>query len=82
MARFSWREAYQLGIGLVSRGEVGLIVAKLGSDLGFLNNQIFSAIVGMVLFSTLITPPMLRSAFQQSQPSISKSTPVKIKEGD
>jgi Kef-type K+ transport system membrane component KefB len=65
LAKFSWHEALQLGIGLVSRGEVGLIVAKMGLDRGYLEGEIFSAIVGMVLISTLITPPMLRSAFQR-----------------
>lgn len=65
LARFSWRESLQLGIGMVSRGEVGLIVAKVGLDQGLLNNTIFSAIVGMVLITTLVTPPMLRASFQK-----------------
>lgn len=64
-AKFSWRESLQLGIGMISRGEVGLIVAKVGIDEGLLNNLTFSAIVGMVLITTLITPPLLRAAFKQ-----------------
>jgi Kef-type K+ transport system membrane component KefB len=58
LGRFSWRESLQLGIGLVSRGEVGLIVAKIGLDLGYLNNEFFSTIVGMVMITTLVTPQM------------------------
>ncbi len=68
LARFSWRESLQLGIGMISRGEVGLIVAKVGIDGGLLDNLTFSAIVGMVLITTLVTPPMLRAAFKKSSP--------------
>lgn len=68
LAKFSWRESLQLGIGMISRGEVGLIVAKVGIDGGLLDNLTFSAIVGMVLITTLVTPPMLRAAFKKSSP--------------
>lgn len=63
MAKFSWRESLQLGIGMVSRGEVGLIIAKIGLDSGYLAEDVFSAIVGMILLTTLVTPPLLRFAF-------------------
>ena len=63
ICRFTWRESLQLGIGMVSRGEVGLIIAKLGLDSGYLSTEIFSAIVGMILITTLVTPPLLRAAF-------------------
>lgn len=62
-AGFSWRESLQLGIGMVSRGEVGLIVASVGMNLGLLSPDIFSAVVGMVILTTLVTPPMLRASF-------------------
>lgn len=64
---FSWREALQLGIGMVSRGEVGLIIAKLGLDSDYLSTEIFSAIVGMILITTLVTPPLLRAAFKSDE---------------
>jgi Kef-type K+ transport system membrane component KefB len=59
------REALQLGIGMTSRGEVGLIVAAIGIEMGLIEQDIFSAIVGVVIITTLITPPMLRMAFKQ-----------------
>jgi Kef-type K+ transport system membrane component KefB len=76
-ARFSWRESLQLGIGMVSRGEVGLIVAKVGLDQGLLNADLFSAIVGMVLVTTLVTPPLLRLAFAEPK---KRTPPVIISE--
>ncbi len=72
LGNFPWCEALQLGIGLVSRGEVGLIVAKIGLDLGYINRDLFSSVVGMVLVTTLITPPLLRKAFS---PSFMRSFP-------
>ena len=56
-------ESLQLGIGMVSRGEVGLIVASLALAEGFVTPEIFSVAVFMVIMATLLTPPMLRAAF-------------------
>jgi Kef-type K+ transport system membrane component KefB len=57
---FSRRESLILGAGMVSRGEVGLILASVGITGGFMTPAEFTAIVGMVLLTTLITPPLLR----------------------
>lgn len=65
LASFSWLESLQLGIGMVSRGEVGLIIAAVGVTEGLLNNEFFSAIIGMVLVTTLVTPPLLRATFRK-----------------
>lgn len=73
LCKFSPRQALQLGIGMVSRGEVGLIIAKLGLDSGYLPNEIFSAIVAMILITTLVTPLMLRAAFRSDE---NNSSPV------
>jgi len=61
-------EAFQLGAGMVARGEVTLIVAAGGSKAGLLDSGTFSAIVAAVLLSTLVTPPMLRLAFARLKP--------------
>ena len=66
LGNFSWRESLQLGIGMVSRGEVGLIVASVGLEAGLLSSELFSAIIGMVLITTLVTPPLLRASFNTS----------------
>lgn len=67
-AGFTWRESAQVGAGMISRGEVGLIVAKIGIGAGLVTSAEFSAIVGMVIASTLITPPMLRWLFKVPKP--------------
>ena len=59
----NWLESLQVGIGMISRGEVGLIVAKIGLDNQLLSSQAFSAIIAVVLVTTLLTPPLLRLSF-------------------
>ncbi|MGD8783217.1 MAG: cation:proton antiporter [Thioalkalispiraceae bacterium] len=51
-----------IGIGMMPRGEVGLIFASLGKSLGVISDSLFSSIVIMVLVTTLITPPLLKFA--------------------
>lgn len=66
------QEALRLGAGMISRGEVGLIVADVGIRQGLLLDNEFSAIVVMVLVTTLITPPILRFLFAQNKPEAEK----------
>jgi Kef-type K+ transport system membrane component KefB len=48
-----------VGWGMVPRGEVGLIFAAIGKQLGVVNDALFSVIVTMVILTTLVTPPIL-----------------------
>lgn len=72
LAGYTPRESMQLGAGMVSRGEVGLIVASVGAGAGLISQANLSAVVGMVVVSTLVTPPMLRYLFQRpkSEPNL------------
>lgn len=54
------REALQVGIGMVSRGEVALIVAQKGYACGLLDNVLFAPIVLVVIVTTLLTPILLK----------------------
>jgi len=60
---FNLLESFQLGVGMVSRGEVGLIVAAFASANGLLSQDAFSITIFMVIVATLITPPLLRLSF-------------------
>lgn len=61
----SGQEALRVGAGMVSRGEVGLIVAGIGVQAGVINTEVFTVAVVMVLVSTLVTPIMVRLAFRR-----------------
>ena len=63
MGGFTNGESLRLGIGMISRGEVGLIVAQLLVAQQIVSEEIITVAVIMVLVTTLVTPPMLRAAF-------------------
>lgn len=60
-------ESVKLGAGMISRGEVGLIVASVGMQNRLMTSNAFSAIIVMILFTTLITPPILRALFARER---------------
>ena len=60
---FNTRESVRVGAGMISRGEVGLIVAGYGLANQIIGRDVFSASVVMVLVSTMVTPPLLRLTF-------------------
>ncbi len=55
--------AMRVGIGMISRGEVGLIVAGIGVSSGVLSSNVYTAIIMMVAVTTLITPVWLKKAY-------------------
>ncbi|MFM8322946.1 MAG: cation:proton antiporter [Chloroflexota bacterium] len=85
----AWNEALQLGIGMISRGEVGLIVATVGVSQQMITPAVFSAVVGVIILTTLVTPPLLRVAFRP-RPAAARPAPASetqpdsqvIKEGE
>ena len=58
-----------IGIGMIPRGEVGLIFASIGLSKGILDNELYGALLLMVLVTTLITPPLLRFKLAKRQES-------------
>lgn len=58
-----------VGVGMVPRGEVGLIFAAIGLSAGILSGEVYSAILIMVILSTFVVPPVLKVLFaRQPQP--------------
>jgi Kef-type K+ transport system membrane component KefB len=63
-----------VGVGMIPRGEVGLIFAGIGKSLGVIDDAAFSAIVIMVIATTLITPPFLKITMRRwEERSINKT---------
>ena len=57
---FGGSNRWAIGVGMMPRGEVGLIFASIGKSLGVLSDALFSAVVLMVVVTTLIAPPLLK----------------------
>lgn len=60
-------KAMIVGIGMISRGEVGLIVAGIGVTSGVLSSNIYTTVIIMVAVTTLITPMWLRKAYAKAE---------------
>ncbi|BAB73260.1 cation:proton antiporter [Anabaena sp. FACHB-709] len=56
-----------VGVGMIPRGEVGLVFAGIGSASGALDKPLQAAIIIMVILTTFLAPPLLRFAFKQSE---------------
>ena len=63
-------KATKVGIGMISRGEVGLIVAGIGVTSGALSSNIYTTVIIMVAVTTMITPIWLKKAYSREQVSL------------
>lgn len=73
---YTSRESLQIGIGMISRGEVALIVANKGESLGLLSDSLYAPIVITVVITTILTPILLKLVFKdkvKSAPAVSQT---------
>lgn len=66
VTRLGRRSAAIVGVGMVPRGEVGIIVASLGLSLGVIQHELYSIVVLMSILTTLVAPPALQALFSKS----------------
>jgi len=59
---------WAIGVGMIPRGEVGLVFAGIGTSSGILSEALNAAIVSMVIVTTFVAPPLLRLAFGSDKP--------------
>lgn len=69
ICKFTWKESLQTGVGMISRGEVALIVAEKGRQVGLINEDLFAPIILVVIITTLITPILLKVVFKGEKPA-------------
>jgi Kef-type K+ transport system membrane component KefB len=75
---FSPRDALRVGVGMSSRGEVGLIVGTVGLSANLIGETAFASIVLMVLVTTLVTPILLRLLYSGAS---GENTPAEVARG-
>ena len=63
----SRREMAQIGVGMVPRGEVGIVVAQIGLGLGVISQNFFAAVLFMAVATTLIAPPLIKILFAEDK---------------
>lgn len=65
---FGTYDSFGIGLGMISRGEVALIVAQKGSLAGLISGTLFPAVVLMVIVTTLVTPLLLKVGMKRPTP--------------
>lgn len=65
--KYSWRDSLKVGIGMMTRGEVALIVSQKGLDVGLLDEKYFTAVIMLILTSSLVTPIALKLLFKKDE---------------
>jgi Kef-type K+ transport system membrane component KefB len=63
------RDAVRVGVGMIPRGEVGMVVAQIGLRMGVMSRTVYGIVVFMSVATTLIAPPLLRLVFRDQNPT-------------
>jgi Kef-type K+ transport system membrane component KefB len=67
IVRFKGRDSMRIGIGMMSRGEVALITAQKGLGVGLLTSDYFTAVILLILASSIITPILLKRSYSREE---------------
>jgi Na+:H+ antiporter len=78
---FSAEDGLIVGVGMIPRGEVGLITANIGWAAGIVSSEIYSLVIVLVLATTLVTPPLLSFCFGRKPAAIEVAAPPAEFEG-
>ncbi|ELC8450660.1 cation:proton antiporter [Clostridium perfringens] len=70
LCKYSNREAIQIGTGMISRGEVALIVANKGISMGLMLPEFLAPVVIVVVVTTIVTPILLKVVFNNKSKSV------------
>ena len=61
------REMGQVGVGMIPRGEVGIVVAQIGLGLGVISGNFFASVLFMAVATTLIAPPLIKLLYSEDR---------------
>ena len=67
MCKYPKIESLRVGVGMISRGEVALIVANKGAKVGLMKTAFFAPLILMVIVTTIITPILLKLVFKREE---------------
>lgn len=69
ICRFNWADSLKVGVGMMTRGEVALIVAQKGLDIGVVDPVYFTAVILLIVVSSVATPLVLKVLFTKAPPT-------------
>lgn len=68
VCRFNWGDSLKVGVGMMTRGEVALIVAQKGLEVGVVDPVYFTAVILLIVVSSVATPLALKALFTKMPP--------------
>ena len=68
MCKFSWADSLKIGVGMMTRGEVALIVSQKGLSVGLVSPVYFTAVILLIITSSILTPIMLKVLYSKMPP--------------
>ncbi|PWJ69558.1 Kef-type K+ transport system membrane component KefB [Ruminococcaceae bacterium R-25] len=69
LCRFNWKDSLKIGIGMMTRGEVALITAQKGLHAGLITSDYFTAVILMILVSSILAPVLLKILYKEKAAS-------------
>jgi len=65
--KFNWSDSLKIGLGMMTRGEVALIVTNKGLEAGIISNEYFSAVILLIIISSISTPLLLKMVYNNDE---------------
>ena len=70
LCKHSNKEALIIGVGMMTRGEVALIVAQKGLSCGLISSKYFASVIFLIIVSSILTPILLKVLFREKTASV------------
>ncbi len=70
---YRWSDCLKIGIGMMTRGEVALIITNKGLNLGIIDSSYFTAVILLIIVSSIVTPVLLKLLFNKYPESAEKA---------
>lgn len=67
ICRYNWSDSVKIGVGMMTRGEVALIVSQKGLSAGLLSSEYFTAVIFLILASSIATPIVLKLIYAKDE---------------
>lgn len=70
ICKFNWSDSFKIGVGMMTRGEVALIVAQKGLSVGLLSPEYFTSIILLIIISSILTPLILKVLYARDEKAL------------
>lgn len=67
LCKFNWNDSIKVGVGMMTRGEVALIVAQKGLAVGLMTDVYFTAVIFLIIISSIATPIILKLLYSRDK---------------